>query len=568
MRFLLSYLRPHYKRLRIELLIKFLGTIMDLLLPMLLSYILTDIAPLKDTGLVALWGGVMGLCALLCYVFNVVANRMSTGVSRDMTRALRGDLFRKIESLSCAQVDQFTTPSLVSRMTSDTYNVHQMVDRMQRLGVRAPILLLGGIMSTLILDPVLTLVLVLTLPLLYYIVTSVSGRGIPLYAAVQKTLDGMVLKVQENMSGVRVIKALSKGDYEKKRFDEINKQLSEKDRHAGVVMALSNPSINFILNAGLTLVILVGAYRVNLGLTKPGTIIAFLNYFIIILNAVLSVTRLFVLYSKGAASARRIGEVLNQEEMPKLMTPSGTPDDSFLSMRNVTFSYGKKYPNLTNISFDLKKGQSLGVIGATGSGKSTLLSLILRLYDADEGTVAVMGRDVREIPPDELYAHFGVVFQNDFLFADTLRKNISFGRQLSDEQITSAVRDAQAGFIAKKEEGLEFPLSIRGQNLSGGQRQRVLIARALASRPDILLLDDCSSALDYKTDAALRHALKNSLPDTAKVVVSQRVSAIRDLTQIMVLDGGQVIGQGTHEELLKSCPVYQDIYKTQMGREA
>ena len=568
MRFLLSYLRPHYKRLRIELLIKFLGTIMDLLLPMLLSYILTDIAPLKDTGLVALWGGVMGLCALLCYVFNVVANRMSTGVSRDMTRALRGDLFRKIESLSCAQVDQFTTPSLVSRMTSDTYNVHQMVDRMQRLGVRAPILLLGGIMSTLILDPVLTLVLVLTLPLLYYIVTSVSGRGIPLYAAVQKTLDGMVLKVQENMSGVRVIKALSKGDYEKKRFDEINKQLSEKDRHAGVVMALSNPSINFILNAGLTLVILVGAYRVNLGLTKPGTIIAFLNYFIIILNAVLSVTRLFVLYSKGAASARRIGEVLNQEEMPKLMTPSGTPDDSFLSMRNVTFSYGKKYPNLTNISFDLKKGQSLGVIGATGSGKSTLLSLILRLYDADEGTVTVMGRDVREIPPDELYAHFGVVFQNDFLFADTLRKNISFGRQLSDEQITSAVRDAQAGFIAKKEEGLEFPLSIRGQNLSGGQRQRVLIARALASRPDILLLDDCSSALDYKTDAALRHALKNSLPDTAKVVVSQRVSAIRDLTQIMVLDGGQVIGQGTHEELLKSCPVYQDIYKTQMGREA
>ncbi len=568
MKFLLSYLRPHYKRLKIELLIKFLGTIMDLLLPMLLSYILTDIAPLKDAGLVALWGGVMGLCALLCYVFNVVANRMSTGISRDMTRALRGDLFRKIESLSCAQVDQFTTPSLVSRMTSDTYNVHQMVDRMQRLGVRAPILLLGGIMSTLILDPVLTLVLVLTLPLLYYIVTSVSGRGIPLYADVQKTLDGMVLKVQENMSGVRVIKALSKGDYEKKRFEEINRQLSEKDRHAGVVMALSNPAINFILNAGLTLVILVGAYRVNLGLTKPGTIIAFLNYFIIILNAVLSVTRLFVLYSKGAASARRIGEVLNQEEMPKLAEPSGTHSDSFLSMRNVTFSYGKKYPNLTNISFDLKKGQSLGVIGATGSGKSTLLSLILRLYDADEGTVTVMGRDVREIPPDELYAHFGVVFQNDFLFADTLRRNISFGRQLSDEQIASAVQDAQAGFIWKKEKGLEFPLSIRGQNLSGGQRQRVLIARALASKPDILLLDDCSSALDYKTDAALRHALKNSLPDTAKVVVSQRVSAIRDLTQIMVLDGGHVIGQGTHEELLKSCPVYQDIYKTQMGREA
>jgi ATP-binding cassette subfamily B protein len=509
----------------------------------------------------------MALCALLCFLFNVTANRMSTGVSRDMTRALRHDLFAKIESLSCSQADAFTVPTLVSRMTSDTYNVHQMVDRMQRLGVRAPILLIGGIFSTLTLDPVLTLVLVLVLPLLYLIVTGVSKRGIPLYAAVQETLDGMVRKVQENMSGVRVIKALSKSGYEKERFDEINKTLSEKDRRAGTVMALSNPMINFILNAGLTLVIVVGAYRVNQGLTKPGTILAFLNYFIIILNAVLSVTRLFVLYSKGAASAKRIGEVFSAPGEPLLMPAREPYGDAVVQMENVSFSYNKKRDNLKNVSFSLNKGETLGIIGATGSGKTTLLALLLRLYDADTGTVSLHGRDVRTIAPDAFYAHFGVVFQNDFLFSDTLRENIAFGRALSDEAIHEAAENAQAGFVLEKENGFQTPLAIRGQNLSGGQRQRVLIARALAAKPDVLLLDDCSSALDYRTDAALRHALKTALPDSTKVIVSQRVSAIKDATQIIVLDAGAVIGQGTHEELLRACPTYRDIYDTQMGQE-
>ena len=568
MRFLLDYLRPKFKRMGLQVFIKFFATIMDLALPMLLSHILNDIAPLGDQGRVFFWGGMMALCALLCFVFNVMANRMSTGISRDVILDLRHDLFVKIESLSCAQTDKYGVPSLVSRMTSDTYNVHQMVDRMQRLGVRAPILLIGGIFSTLMLDPVLTLVLVCVLPILYFVVTRVSRRGIPLYGAVQETLDKLVRKVQENMSGVRVIKALSKTEYEKARFDEINKTLSDKDRKAGIVMAASNPIIQFTLNAGLTLVIVVGAYRVNMGLAKPGTILAFLNYFIIILNAVLSVTRLFVLYSKGAASARRVGEVLAENEEPRLMPAEKAARDAVLQMENVRFSYNKKRDNLKGVSFTLEKGETLGVIGATGSGKSTLLNLLLRLYDADEGTVSVLGRDVRAIPPDELYAHFGAVFQNDFLFADTLRENIAFGRDIPDAQISEAAAAAQADFIEHKEGGFAMPLSIRGQNLSGGQRQRVLIARALAAKPDILLLDDCSSALDYKTDAALRRALKNVLPDAVKVIVSQRVSAIREAKEIIVLDAGEVIGQGTHEELLQSCPVYQDIYQTQMGQEA
>ena len=568
MRLILSYLRPHRRRLAVELMIKFMGTIMDLLLPLLLSVILNDIVPTKEMGRVVLWGGLMALCALLCWLCNVTANKMSTAVSRDVTQALRGDLFQKTLSLSCAQADSFTVSSLVSRMTSDTYNIHQFVDRMQRIGVRAPIMLIGGVFATLTLDPALTLVLALTLPLLAFVVTLVSRKSIPLYTGVQEKVDALVRKVQENMAGVRVIKALSRSDYEIDRFDEVNRGLTERDRRAGLVTAISSPVINLILNAGLTLIIVVGAYRVNLGLTKPGTIIAFLNYFIIILNAVLAVTRIFILYSKGAASAQRVCEVMQAPAEPKLLAVQGQPAEplSAVKMDRVSFSYNKRRPNLRDVSFALAPGQTLGVIGATGSGKTTLLALLLRLYDADEGVVSIFGRDIRAIPLDELYPRFGVVFQNDFLFAGSLRENIRFGRELDDQAILSAAAVAQADFI-REAGALDRQADIRGGSLSGGQRQRVLISRAVAARPDILLLDDCSSALDYQTDAALRHALKTALPDTTKVIVSQRASAIRDADLILVLDGGEVIGQGTHAQLLTACPAYAEICRIQMGEE-
>ena len=566
MRFLLKYLKPLYPKMALEVVIKLVGTLMDLALPLLLTKVLNDVAPTGDKHQLIWWGIAMGVAALLCWLMNVGANRMSTGISRQVTLQLRRDLFARVEQLSCAQADNLTVPSLVSRMTSDTYNVHQLVDRMQRLGVRAPISLIGGIVCTLLLDPVLALVLIVLLPPLYLLVTSISRRGVPLYANVQGALDKLTRKVQENMSGVRVVKALSKGDFEKNAYDALNLDLSEKDKKAGIAMALSNPAINFMLNAGLVLVLLVGAWRVNGGLCKPGTIIAFLSYFTTILNAVLSVTRMFVMYSKGAASARRIGQVLDMEIEPKVLENS-LRSSAALSMEHVSFSYNKKRDNLQDVSFALNRGQTLGIIGATGSGKSTLLSLILRLYDADKGTVYVDGQDVRTIDPEVLYAKFGVVFQNDFLFADTLRENISFGRNIPDADILAAIQNAQGANIKQGEGGLDFSLAIRGANLSGGQKQRVLIARALAAKPEILLLDDCSSALDYKTDADLRHALKESLPDSVKVIVSQRVSAIKGADEIIVLDGGRVIGQGRHEELLENCPVYRDIYDTQMGQE-
>ncbi len=564
MKALLPYLSPHKYRIFLEMFIKFLATIMDLLLPFLLSKLINDIAPLNQKGTVYVYGGLMILCALLCYIFNVTANRMSTSISKDITLLLRQKLYSKTLSLTCKQMDDVGMSSLNARLTSDTYNVHQFIDRMQRMGVRAPILLIGGIFSTLMLDPVLTLVLIVTLPILYFVVTGISRKGVPLYEKVQFSLDKLVLKVQENMKGIRVIKALSKTEYEKEQFDHLNQTLSDNDQHAGKVMATSSPAISFILNFGLTLVILVGAFRVQKGTCMPGTIIAFLNYFIIILNAVMAVTRLFVLYSKGIASFDRIENVLHLKDNQEIIQNTHCTS-SVLEMQNVSFSYNKKKDNVQNISFALKKGQTLGILGATGSGKSTLMHLLLRLYDVDKGCVLLQGKDIKSYEKKELYKHFGVVFQNDYLFSSTIKNNIDFYRNLSDEQIMEALQSAQGAFVFTKKEGMMAPLSIRSQNLSGGQKQRLLIARAIVSKPDVLLLDDCSSALDYQTDAYLRKALKTHLKDSVKVIVSQRISSIKDADQIILMDNGCAIEQGTHEELAQSSPLYNAILNTQMG---
>ncbi|MEG1559700.1 MAG: ABC transporter ATP-binding protein [Clostridia bacterium] len=550
----------------LQFVIKFVGTIMDLLLPMLLSYILDDIVPTNDMGMVYFWGGIMILCAVVALIFNVWANRMSTVLSRNFTQQYRHDLFVKIASLSSRQTDEFTIPSLISRLTSDTYFVHQMVDRMQRLGIRAPILLLGGILITFNMEPVLTLVLVFTLPILAFIIFMISRKGIPLYTNVQLSQDKLVRKVQENMTGVRVIKALSKTEYEKARFYEVNEEVVKRDQKASIVMAITNPTMSFLLNLGLTLVIIVGAFRVNGGLTQPGKIIAFLSYFTIILNAMVMVTRLFVMYSKGAASAKRIDTVFATENDMKVKPSLKTRENDYaVEFKNVCFSYNKVGNNLNNISFALKKGETLGILGATGSGKSTLISLLLRFYDPDSGSVLIDGIPADEIENEILHTKFGVVFQNDYLFADTILANIDFMRSLSPEAVEKAADFAQADFIKTKERGFLHRLTVKGANLSGGQKQRILIARALANDPEILILDDSSSALDYQTDANLRHALAKNFSDTTTVIVAQRVSSIMNADKIMVLNNGSIIGMGTHSELLSSCPEYSDIFLLQMG---
>ena len=569
MRTVFQYLRPQYGRLALQLTIKFIGTITELFLPWMLSHILDDIVPQKDMVQVYIWGVFMMIAAAVALLGNVTANRMSTRISRRFTQKLRHDTYARVTYLSSRQTDSFTLPSLISRLTSDTYNVHQMVDRMQRLGVRAPILLLGGICVTFSLEPVLTLVLVATLPLLGVVVFTVSRKGIPLYVSVQEAVDSMVRKVQENMTGVRVIKALSKTDYEKGCFDEVNREVVRRDQHAGIIMATTNPVMSLLLNLGLTAVVVVGAFRVNAGVSQAGKIIAFLSYFTIVLNALLMVSRLFMIYSKGAASAKRIEEILQTPMEPIPGDPAPRTSQYHVEFKNVSFSYnkakGKTRDDLSDINFALKRGETLGIIGPTGSGKSTILSLLMRFYDVDSGEIRINGKRIEGIPDEELHTMFGVVFQNDFILADSIRENVDFGRGISDEDLLIAAKFAQADFIETKEGGLSHMLTAKGSNLSGGQKQRLLIARALAGKPEILVLDDCSSALDYKTDKALRSALHQNFRDTTTIIVAQRISSILHADHILVLDSGRVIGAGTHETLLETCPDYREIYDVQMG---
>lgn len=566
MKMIFHYLRPYYIRMFFGLLVKMLGTLMDLGLPWVLAYIIDNIIPLQNVSLILWWGVVMVALSVGARSFNIIANRMAAWVARNTTRTLRHDLFEKILSLSGAQLDYFTIPSLEARMTSDTYNIHNMIGMMQRIGVRAPIILIGGIIITSTLEPVLTLVLVGVLPFLAFIVVLVSKKGIPLYIKLQQSADKMVRVVRENISGIRVIKALSKSSYEKKRFSDVNTELMNKELSAGTIMSITNPAMNLMLNIGLTLVVIVGAYRVNLGASQPGKIVAFLSYFAIMLQAVMAITRIFVVYSRASASAARIAQVLDApEDLKTVECMELIRPEYHIAFNHVSFSYSKE-PNIVDVDFAIKKGGSLGIIGSTGSGKTTLINLLMRFYDVDEGSITIDGRDIRSFDKRQLRKKFGVVFQNDVLFADRIYENISFGRNLPYDQVREASADAQAAsFINGLEGQLDFSLAIKGNNLSGGQKQRLLIARALAGKPEILILDDSSSALDYRTDAGLRKAIRENYKDTTMIVIAQRISSVMKLDHILVLEDGKVAGYGTHEELLAGCSVYQEIYQSQMS---
>ena len=568
MKKVLGYLKPYRLVLAWTMLVKFSAAMMDLLIPFILAILIDDVVPKQQPRLIYLWGGGMVLCAVLSITLNIYANRMAATTSGKVTRTLRHDLFSRLTFLSMTQFDLVSLSSAVSRLTTDTYNINQFLNRTQRMGVRAPILLIGGLILTSILDIRLTLVLVLTLPVIGGIIYFVTKKSVPLYDRQQTVLDKMVRVMQENIVGVRVIKALSKTPYEQQRFDGVNASLAEVGRQAGSVVAASNPLSSLTLNLGLTAVVLAGSFLVNRGLSRPGSIIAFLNYFAIVSNAMLGITRIFIMSSKGIASARRIEEVLEITQDQPLLPEEKVESPWHIQFDKVSFSYNQNENNLQDISFSLLRGQTLGIIGATGSGKTTLTNLLLRLYDADSGRILMDGQDIRSIPPEILAAKVGVVFQSDFIIAATIRENIAFFRDLTDEQIWQAAKDAQAeDFIKATAGGLDQEVESRGNNLSGGQKQRLLIARALAASPSLLILDDASSALDYHTDARLRHALSQTHRNTTSIIIAQRVSSIRGADRILVLDDGKAIGLGTHEELLRDCAPYREIAEVQMGTE-
>jgi len=588
MRFIFSYLKKYRGMIVAAMTIKSIAALGELMLPYVLEHMVDDVVPRQSRALIFGWGAVMIALAVFVRQTNVKANRMSTKVAKESIYEIRRDLFWKSLGLSGNQVDEFGLPSLNSRMTSDSYNVQNFIRSFQAMGVRAPILLIGGIAITLTMDVGLASVLCILAPIMVGLVVWVSWKGIPLYEKVQESVDDIVRIMRENITGIRVVKALSKEDYEVRRFGEANEQMAGKDIRAGIVMALPGPLMTFVLNVGLTIVVVVGAVRVNGGVTKPGVILAFLTYFNMISMGVMGLNRVFMMMSKANASAARIAAVVHaQDELVPLPEEETavTEREGYIVFDHVGFNYGRaqgeehfpgqavgrfdgqgRQKSLDDIDFSMKKGGTLGIIGATGCGKTTIINLLMRFYDADEGAVFIDGKDVRTYDKDALHRMFGVVFQNDVIFADSLKENIAFGRDVSPEQMDAAAADARArDFIREYEDTYEHKAVVRGANLSGGQRQRVLIARALAAAPDILILDDSSSALDYKTDAALRKAIRERHADTTTIIVAQRISSIMSLDDIIVLEEGKIIGHGTHDQLLEGCPMYQEIYRVQMG---
>ena len=557
------YLKGSIRLMSFGFLIKVIGTLMDLVIPLILAYIIDEVT---EVNKIIVLGLVMIGCSIIAMLFNVIANYFASLTARRFTRKMRHDLFVKINSLSMSQIDNLTTSSVMSRMSTDTYNIHQMVMIMQRMGVRAPILLIGGIVMTYFLDPTLTLILLATLPLITFVIMFFTFKGFPLFSKVQLRIDDMVRTMRENITGVRVIKALSKKDYEEERFEKVNKNVFDSDLKASKNMAKINPLINLFLNIGLVAVIFVGAFRVDSGIIKAGVIISFTTYFTIILNAMVSMTRIFMIYSKAFASSKRIEEIFNMETDLCVLDDVDQKEGSFIEFNDVSFAYLHQKNVLENINIKLQKGDSLGIIGATGSGKSTLINLLMRFYDCD-GKIYIDGLNIKNYNLHELRKIYGVSFQNDAILNDTIKNNIVFGREY-DEAWFKKVCEISCvnSFAAGNSDGYDKMITARGTNLSGGQKQRILIARSIYSKPKVLILDDATSALDYKTDSYIRRRIKEEFPDITLIYVSSRVSSIMNFTKIIVLDNGRIVEEGRHEDLInKESGIYKDIYTIQIG---
>ena len=584
MKFALRYCKPYALVIIFTIFVKTAATFAELFIPYVLEYMIDTAAPAKNWTGVFLGGAGMLVLTLLLVGLNIGANMMACNTARQAAYKVRKDLFWKSLKLSGKTFDEFGLPSITSRMTSDSYNVQDFIRAFQSFGVRAPLMLIGGIIVAFMMDKGLGLILGVIGPVTVIILIVMAFKGIPLYDKVQRSIDEISLVMRENITGIRVVKALSKEKHEIGRFAQANVTMNKRDRRASTIMSLPSPIMTLFLNIGLVLCVYVGAVRVNAGITQPGVILAFLTYFNMILNGALGLSRVLLMLSKASASAYRIQAVVDMpEELTAISADQAahTESDAFIVFDDVSFRYGddskmgntdgfvgeERLKALNHISFEIPKGGSLGIIGPTGCGKTTIINMLMRFYDAQEGHIFVDGRDVRTYDLTELRRKFGTVFQNDTVFADTIEENIKFGRNVSDEKMKNAARDAFASeFIEEYEDAYQHMSSAHGANFSGGQKQRILISRALAGDSEILVLDDSSSALDYKTDAGLRQSIRENY-DCTSIVIAQRVSSIMSLDQIIVMDEGSILGIGTHEELMKNCREYVDIYKIQMGEE-
>lgn len=508
--------------------------------------------------------GAMGLCcALVC---QYLASRASQGVGT----VIRNDLFRHIGSLSHAELDRFGTPSLITRVTNDVNQVQSAVAMLIRLVVRAPFLVIGAAVMAMAIDLKLSLIFLAVMPLVAAVLYFIMFRSVPLYRVIQKKLDKISLITRESLSGARVIRAFSGEEAEEKRFREANDDFAETSMRVGRLSALLNPLTYAIMNLAIAAIVWFGGFRVDSGALTQGQVIAFVNYMTQISLALVVVANLVVLFTKAAASSARINEVFDTE--PSIKDGSGavaSADAPVIEFKDVSFSYSEGGDNaLEHISFSVQKGETVGIIGGTGSGKSTLVSLIPRFYDAEQGSVLINGADVKSYGLKELRQRIGFVPQKAMLFSGTIAENLRWGNEnATDEQLRKAAETAQAKeFIDKMSDGFDTHINQGGRNLSGGQKQRLTIARALTGSPEILILDDSASALDFATDAALRKAIARDTSGMTVIIVSQRATSIRHADKIVVLDDGEAVGIGTHDQLLESCGVYREIVMSQESK--
>lgn len=514
-------------------------------------------------GIMILMGALGLCCALVC---QYLASRASQGVGT----VIRNDLFRHIGSLSHAELDRFGTPSLITRVTNDVNQVQSAVAMLIRLVVRAPFLVVGAAVMAMTIDLKLSLVFLAVMPLVAAVLYFIMFRSVPLYRVIQKKLDKISLITRESLSGARVIRAFSGEAAEEKRFREANDDFADTSMRVGRLSALLNPLTYAIINLAIAAIVWFGGFRVDSGALTQGQVIAFVNYMTQISLALVVVANLVVLFTKAAASSARINEVFETE--PSIKDGSGASASAkapVIEFKDVSFSYSEGGDNaLEHISFTVNRGETVGIIGGTGSGKSTLASLIPRFYDAEEGSVLINGADVKSYGLKELRQRIGFVPQKAMLFSGTIAENLRWGNEnASDGQLQKAAETAQAKeFIDKLPEGLDTYINQGGRNLSGGQKQRLTIARALTGNPEILILDDSASALDFATDAALRKAIAKDTQNMTVLIVSQRATSIRHADKIIVLDDGEAVGIGTHSELLESCPVYREIVMSQESK--
>ncbi|MDR6719501.1 ABC transporter ATP-binding protein [Paenibacillus sp. 2003] len=569
---LFSMLKPYRIPIIFILVLVLFQSLAELYLPTLMADIVNDGIIKGDIPYIWQIGGWMLVIAIGGTACSVIASYLSSRTAGGFAKQLRSRVFRHVENFSLQEFDKMGTASLITRTTNDITQVQNVLTMMLRMMIMAPLMCIGGIFMAVSQDAKLSTIFLVVLPVLGGAIALIGAKGLPLFKTIQKKLDRLNLVLREQLTGIRVVRSFNRGEHEKVRFNGANTELRDSSIKVNVLMATIMPVMMLVMNFSMIAILYFGGMRIDSGNMNIGALIAFIQYAMQIMFSLIMVSMIFVMIPRASASAERINEVLDmQPDLSNPEQPRGMKSmQGMIEFDNVTFRYpGAENPALSDISFTARSGETTAIIGGTGSGKSTLLSLIPRFYDVTEGSVRVNGTDVRELRQEDLRAKIGFVPQKAVLFTGTITENIRHGKDdATMDEIVHAARTAQAeNFITEMKEGYDSLIAQGGNNVSGGQKQRLSIARALVRRPEVYIFDDSFSALDFKTDAKLRAALKSETTEAAVLIVAQRVSTVMDADRILVMDEGRIVGSGTHKELLEHNEVYREIVSSQLTEE-